>query len=125
MLRRTLASLVALSLAVPTAGAYALLCCRIQDVVRTACCCPTKTTGTTVQDRVKRGRCCDDGERAAPRVGVAVSFQKDKEGLATPTVVGLRGSFDRTVSFRSSPPASHARQRAGPPLHLLKSALLI
>ena len=108
----------------PSAGAYALLCCRIENVVRAKCCCPQQAAPEGAPDVLRRGRCCSDGAHAAPRAEMATAKPDD---LARPIPAVAAYAAAAHTAFREimPAPARPMRRAAGPPLLLLKHSLLI
>lgn len=108
--------------------AQAMLRCRIDGLLRTACCCSHQGEEQPSAPAVKAQDCCDQeiADAQRPKADVARSSSPD----LTPTVavallppfvpvalpVGLR--FDRAAQ-------RHGPAREGPPLVLLKHAFLI
>ena len=106
----------------------AMLRCRMDGLLRPACCCPQKAEAETSGPVVKAADCCDPvaAQTARPAAEAARPATRDLVQVATtaivapslPSLASPIGPLDRAGQ-------RHGPVREGPPLVLLKHAFLI
>jgi hypothetical protein len=110
--------------------AQALLRCRMDGMLRTACCCPQERESQDTSPAMKAQDCCERAvthahqrptAEAARPANRDIDTQMTAVALATPSADTLAPSFERPDGARQR----HGPAREGPPIVLLKHAFLI
>jgi hypothetical protein len=125
-----LAALAPLLLVAVYLPAEMMLRCRIDGLLRPACCCPADAEAQQAGPVVQAQDCCDRELTGSARPVVAVSRAASETDIVWASAAVLL-PFD-SLSFSFAPPRgpdwawqAHGTPREGPPLVLLKHAFLI
>jgi hypothetical protein len=120
-----LAPTLLLLVSVPAQG---MMRCRIDGLVREACCCPNPGETETSRPVVKAQDCCDRelADQQRPKAEVASAPTRDGAPVASVFVAAAGIPANQPALHRLDRPAQrHGSVREGPRLVLLKQAFLI
>ena len=105
-----------------------MLRCRIDGLLRPACCCPQEAEAQSSGPVVRPQDCCDREVALGQRPTVAATRVADRDAAGTSPLAAITAPLAVVVS--ATEPSERARgrhgpAREGPPIVLLKHAFLI